>query len=191
MKRIIFFIILGALALTLVLASVAFFLLGPKRSEIFSTIIELPPPDAGFVIISPDFTDGGPIPARYTCDGENIPPTLAWGEPPAGTLSFVLIVDDPDGALGTWTHWIVYNLPAETRTVDTLTRPGVLINNVAILFGENSWGNQVYNGPCPPSGTHHYIFQLYALDIMIGPKDKASRNELATRMQGTSSVMLN
>jgi Raf kinase inhibitor-like YbhB/YbcL family protein len=158
--------------------------LGPIRGEVFSSNVELPPPDAGFVLISPDFTDGGPIPTRYTCDGENIPPTLAWGEPPAGTESYVLIVDDPDTPLGTWTHWIVYNIPAEEHVIDNLIRPGVQLNDVTILFGKNNWGKQAYSGPCPPSGTHHYIFQLYALDIMLGPKDKATKNELATRMQG-------
>jgi len=184
MKKLIFFIIVGTLALTLIALVTAFFLLGPIRGEVFSSSVELPPPDAGFVLISPDFTNGGPIPARYTCDGENHPPTLAWGNPPTGTESYVLIVDDPDAPLGTWTHWIVYNLPAEARTVDALIRPNVQIDNVNVLFGKNSWGKQTYGGPCPSSGTHHYVFRLYALDIMLGPEDKASKNELATRMQG-------
>jgi len=184
MKKIIFLIIMGALAVMLILLVAAFILLGPIRSETFSSVIEMPPPDAGFVLISPDFADGGPIPARYTCDGENIPPTLAWGEPPAGTKSYVLIVEDPDAPLGTWTHWIVYNLPAETRTVDALIRPGVRLNDVTVLFGKNSWGKQAYGAPCPLSGIHHYVFQLYALDILLGPEDKASKNELAARMQG-------
>jgi len=184
MKKTIFFVVVGAITVALIALIAVLFLLGPTRSETFSSVIEMPPPDAGFILISPDFTDGGSIPARYTCDGENIPPTLVWGEPPAGTKSYVLIVEDPDAPLGTWTHWIVYNLPAETRTVDALIRPGVQINDVTVLFGKNSWGKQAYSGPCPPSGAHHYVFQLYALDIMLGPEDKASKNELATRMQG-------
>jgi Raf kinase inhibitor-like YbhB/YbcL family protein len=184
MKKTIFFVVVGAITVTLIALIAVLFLLGPTRSETFSSVIEMPPPDAGFILISPNFTDGGPIPARYTCDGENIAPTLAWGEPPAGTHSYVLVVDDPDAPLGTWTHWIVYNLPAETRSVDALIRPGVQLNDVTVLFGKNSWGKQAYSGPCPPSGAHHYVFQLYALDIMLGPEDKASKNELATRMQG-------
>jgi Raf kinase inhibitor-like YbhB/YbcL family protein len=183
MKKTIF-VVVGVITVLLIALIAAYFLLGPTRSETFSSVIEMPPPDAGFILISPDFTDGGPIPTRYTCDGENIPPTLAWGEPPAGTKSYVLMVEDPDAQLGTWIHWIVYNLPAETRTVDALIRPGAQLNDVIVLFGKNSWGKQAYSGPCPPSGTHHYVFQLYALDIMLGPEDKASKNELATRMQG-------
>jgi len=177
-------IIVGTIALGLIALIAIVFLLKPSRSEIFSGTIELPPPEAGFTLISPDFTEGGPIPSRFTCDGENIPPTLTWGEPPVGTKSFVLIVDDPDAPLGTWTHWIVYNIPAEVRMIDSLYRPGVQINDMPILFGKNSWGNQQYSGPCPPSGIHHYIFQLFALDIMLGPKDNDSKNELVLKMQG-------
>jgi Raf kinase inhibitor-like YbhB/YbcL family protein len=184
MKKLVFFVILGGLALIVIFLVVAFSLLGPICGEIFSSTIEMPPPEAGFVLISPDFSDGGPIPARFTCDGQNIPPTLAWGVPPAGTRSFVLIVDDPDAQGGMWTHWIVYNLPAETRTVDAQIQPGMQINGVKVLFGKNSWGEQAYSGPCPPSGMHHYVFHLYALDIMPGPKDKATKIELSTQMQG-------
>ncbi|MCX6035334.1 MAG: YbhB/YbcL family Raf kinase inhibitor-like protein [Chloroflexi bacterium] len=184
MKKTIFFIVVGAITVALIALIAVLFLMGPTHGETFSSSIQMPPPSVGFVLISPDFIDGGPIPARFTCDGENIPPSLAWGESPAGTKSYVLIVDDPDAPLGTWTHWIVYNIPAETRTIDSLIRPGVQINNVAILFGKNSWGIQAYSGPCPPSGTHHYVFHLYALDIMLGPEDKVSKNELTIRMQG-------
>lgn len=184
MKKTIFFVIVGAITVVFIALIAVLILLSPTRSEIFSSVIEIPPSDDGFALISPDFTDGGPIPARYTCDGENIPPTLAWGEPPAGTKSYVLIVEDPETPLGTWTHWIVYNLPAEIRTVDALILPGVKLNDETILFGKNSWGKQAYSGPCPPSGTHHYVFQLYALNIMPGPEGRASKNELATKMQG-------
>ncbi len=184
MKKIIFIIIAGALGITFFGLVVTFFLLGPIRSEVFSATVELPPPDAGFVLISPDFTNGGPIPRDFTCNGDNIPPTLAWGEPPAGTVSYVLIMDDPDAPGGTWTHWIVYNLPGVIRTIDAQTRPGMRIDDVKVLFGINSWGGQAYRGPCPPSGTHHYFFRLSALDILLGPEENASRNELETLMHG-------
>jgi len=174
----------GALTLMFILLVAAFILLGTLRGKVFSSSIELPPPDAGFVLISPDFTEGGPIPARYTCNGENIPPTLAWGEPPARTKSYVLIVEDPDAPNGTWVHWIIYNLPAEIRIVDALTRPGVQVNDVIILFGKNSWGKQAYGGPCPPFSTHHYVFQLYALDILLEPEEADTKSDLAARMQG-------
>jgi Raf kinase inhibitor-like YbhB/YbcL family protein len=184
MKKIIFIIIAGALGITFIGLVIAFFLLGPIRGEEYSATVELPPPDAGFVLISPDFTNGSTIPRRFTCAGENIPPTLAWGEPPAGTKSYVLIVDDPDAPGGLWTHWIVYNLLAVTRMVDAQTRPGTRIDDVPVLFGINSWGGQAYRGPCPPSGTHHYVFRLSALDTMPGPEGIASKNELETWMHG-------
>jgi Raf kinase inhibitor-like YbhB/YbcL family protein len=94
-------------------------------------------------------------------------------------------VKDPDAPGGTWIHWIVYNLPVDTRTVSSNTRPGEKINDIPILFGKNSWGKQTYGGPCPPSGTHHYIFQINALSINLGPKDKASIGELTAQMQGS------
>jgi len=184
MKKVFFFITVGLIALIAISLITVLLLLGPKHGNVFSEIIQLPPSEAGFVLISPDFNDGDPIPARYTCSGEDIPPTLAWGQPPYGTSSFVLIMEDPDAPSGTWTHWIVYNLPAEVRNIDDLTRPGVQINDVKVLFGKNSWGTQAYRGPCPPSGTHHYVFRLSALDIMLGPEDKASKTEITSRMQG-------
>jgi Raf kinase inhibitor-like YbhB/YbcL family protein len=184
MKKTIVLIVAGVIALALIATVIVILLLGPTRSEPFSSVVELPPQDAGFVLISPDFTDGSPIPARYTCAGEDIPPTLAWGEPPAGTESFALIVDDPDAPLGTWTHWIVYNLPGSLRSLDALIRPGVMLADLTVLFGENSWGKKAYAGPCPPSGTHHYIFQLFALDEILALADKASRAELQAAIQG-------
>jgi Raf kinase inhibitor-like YbhB/YbcL family protein len=185
MRRPIFIIILGILGGLVIFLAGGFFLFGPTRGEVFSTSIEMPPPEAGFVLISPDFSNQGRIPARYTCDGENIPPTLAWGEPPFGTKSFILIVKDPDAPGGPWIHWVVYNLPAETRTINDLTKPGVQINDATILFGKNSWGKQTYGGPCPPPGTHHYVFQLNALSINLGPENNATFIELNNQMQGS------
>jgi Raf kinase inhibitor-like YbhB/YbcL family protein len=184
MRKLIFFITVGVLAVIVIALIAAFFLFGPIRGEVFSSTVEMPPPEAGFVLISPDFSDSSPIPRRFTCDGENIPPTLAWGEPPAGTKSLILIVKDPDAPGRPWIHWIVYNLPVETRTINALTRPGIQINDVTTHFGKNSWGNQTYEGPCPPSGTHHYVFQINALSINLGSKNKATFDELTSQMQG-------
>jgi Raf kinase inhibitor-like YbhB/YbcL family protein len=185
MRRTVFFVITGIVVVAVIFLVAAFFLLAPSRGEVFSSSIEMPPSEAGFVLISPDFSNGGPIPSKYTCDGENVPPTLAWGEPPPGTKSFILIVKDPDAPGGTWIHWIVYNLPVQARSVDALTRPIMQIDGVNVLFGKNSWGRQTYGGPCPPSGTHHYIFQVNALSIDLGPKDNQTISELTARMQGS------
>ncbi len=185
MRRLIFILIVGALVVTAVFLAVSIFLFAPTRSQVFSSSIELPLAEDGFVLISPDFSNGGRIPKQFTCDGENIPPTLAWGVPPAGTKSLILIVKDPDAPGGTWIHWIVYNLPTETRTVSDLSRPGMQINDVPVLFGKNSWGKQNYEGPCPPSGTHHYIFQINALMIKLGPGNDETFSELEAQMQGS------
>jgi len=183
MRRKIIFIVIGVFLLVFFASVVIFYLLGPTRGATFSSIVEIPSSEASFSLISPDFANGEPIPARYTCDGENIPPTLSWSDPPPGTKSLALIVDDPDAPVGTWTHWIVYNIPPDVRTMDQSFTPGIQINDVKILFGKNSWGKQAYGGPCPPSGTHRYIFQLFALDILLGPKDRMTKNDLSAQMQ--------
>lgn len=114
---------------------------------------------------SPAFSANSPIPARYTCDGENRSPPLTVSEIPSGTKSLALVVTDPDAPAGTWTHWILLNLPPETTH---------LPENVQDLgvSATNSFGTQGYGGPCPPSGTHRYVFTLYALDteLLIDPK---------------------
>ncbi len=125
---------------------------------------EVPMP---FELISTAFKQGEPIPSRYSCKGENISPSLAWGDPPEGTQSFVLIMDDPDAPGGTWIHWIVFNIPPEVRELPENMPAGMKFDDVAALFGANSWGRAEYGGPCPPSGTHRYFFKLYALDTTL------------------------
>jgi Raf kinase inhibitor-like YbhB/YbcL family protein len=183
MRRKIIFIVILVFLLVFFASVVIFYLLGPTRGATFSSIVEIPSSEAGFSLTSPDFANGEPIPARYTCDGENIPPTLSWSDPPPGTKSLALVVDDPDAPVGTWTHWIVYNIPPDVRTMDQSFTPGIQISDVKILFGKNSWGKQAYGGPCPPSGTHRYVFQLFALDILLGPKDRMTKNDLSAQMQ--------
>lgn len=106
---------------------------------------------------SPAFSANSPIPARYTCDGENISPSLAISEIPSGAKSLALTMTDPDAPAGTWTHWLLFNLPPTTTVLPENTQ-GLGVS------GTNSFGDQGYGGPCPPSGTHRYVFTLYALD---------------------------
>ncbi len=120
-----------------------------------------------FELISTAFSQGEPIPPRYSCKGEDISPSLAWGDPPEGTQSFVLIMDDPDAPGGTWIHWIVFNIPADVRELPENMPAGMKFGDVAVSFGANSWGRAEYGGPCPPSGTHRYFFKLYALDTTL------------------------
>lgn len=126
------------------------------------------------------FANGQSIPAKYTCVGKNISPALTWGGPPAGTQSFALIMDDPDAPLGTWVHWVLYNIPAGTRSLaeDFATQ------GQDIAAGKNSWGDLGYGGPCPPSGTHRYFFKLYALDATLNLSPGTSKRDLLKAMDG-------
>lgn len=120
-----------------------------------------------FELTSTAFKQEEPIPIRYSCKGEDISPALAWGDPPEGTQSFVLVVDDPDAPGGTWIHWVVFNIPADVRALPEDMPAGMKFDDVAASFGANSWGRAEYGGPCPPSGTHRYFFKLYALDTIL------------------------
>ena len=142
--------------------------------------------DQSFTFTSDAFAHGQSIPAKYTCIGRNISPALAWGEPPAGTQSFALIMDDPDAPGGTWVHWVLYNIPATVRNL-TEDLPVTGKNGPSAgesYTGKNSWGDIGYGGPCPPSGTHRYFFKLYALDEMTGLLPGAGRGELLKAMEG-------
>lgn len=110
-----------------------------------------------FTITSKSFQDGGVLPKKHSNFGEDVNPELEWTNPPQGTKSFALINDDPDCPIGTWTHWLVKDIPANTTKIEENSVPGVEV--------VNSWGVSNYKGPRPPSGTHRYYFMLYALKV--------------------------
>ncbi len=139
--------------------------------------------EMAFELTSSAFAHGESIPMRYSCDGEDISPPLTWGDPPAGTQSFALIMDDPDAPMGTWVHWVVYNLPAATRGLPENVPTDAQLPDGS-LQGTNSWGRIGYGGPCPPSGTHRYFFKLYALDTTINLPAGAEKKALLQAMQG-------
>ena len=134
-------------------------------------------------LTSTAFAPGEPIPRKYTCDGEDISPLLQWSDPPQGTKSFTLIADDPDAPVGTWVHWVLYNLPAETRALPEAVPPDADLPDGS-RHGQNSWPRLGYGGPCPPSGTHRYFFKLYALDTVLDLKSGASKKQLLQAMEG-------
>jgi len=107
---------------------------------------------------SKDFGDKTNIPSEFTCDGRDIPPQLSWEDVPNQTKSFALSVTDPDAPGGTWIHWLVHDIPKDVRSIEKGGLPKVAKQV------ENDWGKREYGGPCPPSGTHRYIFILYALN---------------------------
>ena len=134
-----------------------------------------------FEITSTAFTHQGVIPPLYSCKGNDISPPLAWGEPPDGTRSFALVMDDPDG--GNWIHWVIFNLPAEIRGLPEDVPPSASLPDGS-LQGTNSWGRLGYGGPCPPSGTHRYFFRLYALDSMFNLPSGTRAPALVQAMSG-------
>ena len=132
-----------------------------------------------FELTSSAFSGGQQIPAKYTCDGEDISPPLQWSEPPAGTQSLALIMDDPDAPVGTWDHWLLFNLPASSRSLPE--QAGMPAGSAA---GKNSWGRTGYGGPCPPRGTHRYFFKLYALDTTLALPAGTNKSQLLQAMAG-------
>ena len=115
-----------------------------------------------FQLIIDKFSESGPIPKRYTCEGENISPALAWSGEPSKTRSFALIMDDPDAPGSTWNHWLLWDIPAGTHVLEERFNPAS-----AGTSGTNDFGRPGYAGPCPPRrhGPHRYYFRLYALDV--------------------------
>lgn len=128
------------------------------------------------------FNDGGNIPSRFTCDGENISPHLIWNEFPDNTKTFAIIVDDPDASGGTFVHWVIYNIPSNVNDLNEGITPYNLPSGAKL--GTNHFGDNDYGGPCPPSGTHRYYFTLYALDSDVQIKTGAGRRDLLKAIEG-------
>ena len=129
------------------------------------------------------FKDGGAIPARYTCDGENVSPPLAWRDLPPGTEALALIVDDPDAPAKVWVHWLLYDFPpAPAELPEGVPAQGSLDNGAS--QGLNDFHELGYGGPCPPRGTHRYRFTLYALDGKLGLHSGASEDLLLQAIEG-------
>ncbi|MDK1117405.1 MAG: YbhB/YbcL family Raf kinase inhibitor-like protein [Anaerolineae bacterium] len=138
-----------------------------------------------FKLISTAFAEGEPIPLKYSCDEDDISPPLAWINPPVDTQSYVLIMDDPDAPGGNWDHWILFNIPQDKRELQENMpisaedkEPG------DISVGNSSWGRAEYGGPCPPSGTHRYVFKLYALDTSLSLAPGATKSQVEAAMDG-------
>jgi len=140
---------------------------------------------AAYELTSAAFADGETIPVKYSCDGDDISPPLTWGPPPDGTKSQVLIMDDPDAPIGTWDHWIVFNIPANIYGLEE-NLPITGINQVPdlISIAQNSWGRNDYGGPCPPGSTHRYFFKLYALDTTLNLDEKADKKQVLSAIDG-------
>ena len=149
---------------------------------ILIAILANTPLGATMKLISPAFSHNQEIPAQYTCDGQNISPALAWSDVPETTNSFALIVDDPDAPAKVWVHWVVFNIPSTINHLNQNT--SISRAEVPFLQGTNDFKTQKWGGPCPPSGTHHYRFTLYALDNLLDLPAGATKEQLLSAMHG-------
>lgn len=141
----------------------------------------------GFMLNSTEFTDGGEIPSKYTCQGEDISPPLVWQEVPNGTRSLVLIVDDPDAPdpkapRMTWVHWVLYNIPPQVKGLSAGLTSSSLPSGAR--EGINDWKRKGYGGPCPPIGRHRYFHKLYALDAEIKEMVNPTKADIEKAMKG-------
>ena len=134
-------------------------------------------------LTSSAFEDGGMIPARYTCDGENISPPLEWDGVPDGTKSIAIICDDPDAPGGMWVHWVLFDLPASTKELEENIDDDETLT-CGTRQGITDFGGVGYGGPCPPSGTHRYYFKLYALDKKLDVVSLLDKEHLLKEMAG-------
>ena len=152
---------------------------GGRPSTREETTVEAP---RVITVRSTAFRDGQPIPARFTCDGDGRPPPLAWDNVPQEAAALALVVDDPDAPRGTFVHWVVLDMPIETTGVDAGALPSSAVQ------ARNSAGRASYFGPCPPSGTHHYRFTVYALSQRTGLRDGAALDTALRAVESTATA---
>ena len=138
-------------------------------------------------LTSPSFENQKDIPKKYTCDGEDVSPSLAWSNVPEGAKSFALVVDDPDAPdpanpRMTWVHWVLYNIPATVNSLSEGIKDAELPEGT--LQGLNDWKRTSYGGPCPPMGKHRYFHKLYALDIVLRDLKQPTKAKLEKAMEG-------
>ena len=137
-----------------------------------------------FELRSDAFGQNSPVPQKYTCEGEDISPALIWSNSPEETKSFALISDDPDAPVGTWVHWVIYDIPAEVSELGEGVPAKEELDNGS-KQGINDFGKIGYGGPCPPPGkVHRYFFKLYALDTVLNLKPRVTKKELLSAMEG-------
>jgi Raf kinase inhibitor-like YbhB/YbcL family protein len=145
------------------------------------------PDKSSLALTSPAFTQGGSIPSKYTCEGDDLSPPLIWTGAPAGTKSFALIVDDPDAPdpakpQMVYVHWVLYNVPASTTSLpENATKAGL---PKGAMQGTNDWHKPQYGGPCPPIGRHRYFFKLFALDSELTGLSSPTKPDLLKAMEG-------
>lgn len=137
-----------------------------------------------FELTSPAFKEGEVIPKKHTCEGPDVSPPLRWSSPPQGTRSLALIADDPDAPMGTWVHWVLFNLPSELVDLPEGVPIRESLANGA-QQGLNDFRRVGYGGPCPPPGKpHRYFFKLYALNALLNLKPRATKAQVLEASKG-------
>jgi len=134
-------------------------------------------------VTSSAFTEGALIPKKYTCDAEDISPDLKWSGVPQDARSLALICDDPDAPVGTWVHWVLFNIPADVAALPAGVPADATLKNGA-HHGRNDFRKLGYGGPCPPGGTHRYYFKLYALDTVLNLESGSTKAQLLAAIKG-------
>ncbi len=136
------------------------------------------------VNVSSVFEDGGFIPAKYTCDGEDVNPPLRMSNLSENAKSLAIVVEDPDAPGGVFAHWIAWNIPPVGEIPEGIPKEAKLSEPLKIVQGKNDFGRIGYNGPCPPGGVHHYHFKVYVLDTELKLEPGATKGELLKAMKG-------
>lgn len=156
---------------------IIFFLIIPIGIVFWFAQIKHPVYNKVMKIQSPEFENEGNIPSKFTCDGKGVNPVLAFNNIPQEAKSLVLLMDDPDAPSGTWDHWVIFNMPADTKGIDENSEPNGVI-------GKNTRGDNKYAPPCPPDREHRYFFKLYALDTLLNLDAAANKQNVLDAMRG-------
>jgi len=165
------------------MAALAITICGCERDNESGELSEERSRDMAISVSSSAFQEGGMIPAKYTCDGNDLSPPLKWTGVPEGTKSIALISDDPDAPVGTWVHWVMWNLPPTARELAEGVPPKAQLPDGS-RQGVSDFGRPGYGGPCPPGGTHRYYFKVYALDAMLDLPNGTRKADLVKAMKG-------
>ncbi len=174
-----------AFVLLLIVSVVLFGCKGKQEGSQQQTQEAVPQPEKqAFVVHSTAFDEGGWIPKKYTCEGENVSPEIVWQNPPEGTQSFALICDDPDAPMKVWVHWVIWGIPKDATSLKEAIPTEPTLDDGS-LQGKNDFGKIGYGGPCPPPGKpHRYFFKLYALDTIPQLEPGATKDELLKAIDG-------
>jgi Raf kinase inhibitor-like YbhB/YbcL family protein len=157
-------------------------LMGCAKKPSGSTDPDIPQGVPTMQVTSTAFKEGETIPDLHAYENKNLSPPLKWSDVPDGVKSFALIADDPDAPPGTWVHWVLFNIPRDTRELKAA--PGGKVDLPGAVQGKNDFKKLGYGGPAPPSGTHRYFFKLYALDTTLNLKEGATKGDVVKAMNG-------